>query len=255
MAKLHEILAAEKTPTAAWNQLEQDTLKKFKNPDGFFFGHSKSLKMLIDSPENGAIEDAARENKEVVTTVKATLSFALGIYAGLEDLLYQKNATNSKAKGTVMWKGQPLLFDLPVDELLGLESRLGRIRQLMADMPTLDATKQWVTQAQLGEGIFELVHPEEATKTEKVMTPVVMAPATDKHPAQVQAVTKDIVVGKTTLVRRTGAATAVQKAAAIKRVDDLIVEIKQARMRANETEVVKDKIADKLVALLMEPLN
>ena len=32
MAKLHELLAAEKTPTGAWNTLYEDTLKKFKNP-------------------------------------------------------------------------------------------------------------------------------------------------------------------------------------------------------------------------------
>jgi hypothetical protein len=36
MAKLHELLAAEKTPTASWNQLYEETLKKFKNPVNFF---------------------------------------------------------------------------------------------------------------------------------------------------------------------------------------------------------------------------
>jgi hypothetical protein len=117
MAKLHELLAAEKTPTGAWNQLYEDTMKKFKNPTHFFDGHSKSLKMIEDSPANTAIEDQAREEKPVTTNVYETLEYALDIFGKAEDLQYQKNATNRKAHGTVMWKGQPLLKDMPVDQL------------------------------------------------------------------------------------------------------------------------------------------
>jgi len=255
MAKLHELLAAEKTPTAAWNQLLEDTTKKFKNPENFFFGHSKSLAMIEDTPQNKAVEAQAREEKTVVTTVYDTLEYALGVYATMEDLQYQKNATNRQATGTVMWKGAPLLVELPVDELLGLEARLVRIRQVMVDMPTLDATKYWVDAPQFGAHTWETKYAEDTTKTEKQVVPVELAAATKEHPAQVQAVGRDVVVGKFTTVRRSGAATAVQKADAIKRVDELMVEVKQARMRANETTAVNDKIAQKLINLLLEPLK
>ncbi|NJO13227.1 MAG: hypothetical protein HC872_06915 [Gammaproteobacteria bacterium] len=70
MAKLHELLAAEKTPNGAWNQLFEETLKKFKNPGHFFDGHSKSLQMIEDSPANKAIEDQAREEKPVISSSK-----------------------------------------------------------------------------------------------------------------------------------------------------------------------------------------
>jgi len=155
----------------------------------------------------------------------------------------------------VMWKGAPLLVELPVDELLGLEARLVRIRQLMVDMPTLDATKYWVDAPQFGTHTWETKYAEDTTKTEKQVVPVELAAATKEHPAQVQAVGRDVVVGKFTTVRRSGAATAVQKADAIKRVDELMVEVKQARMRANETTAVNDKIAQKLIDLLLEPLK
>jgi hypothetical protein len=143
MAKLHELLAAEKTPTASWNQLYEDTMKKFKNPAHFFEGHSKSLKMIEETPANLNIEAQNREEKPVTTTIYDTLAYTLDVYAQFEDLQYQKNATNQEAKGTVMLHGQPFLENLSVDQLLGLEARLTRLRLLVEAMPTLDATRYW----------------------------------------------------------------------------------------------------------------
>jgi hypothetical protein len=255
MTKLHELLAAEKTPTGAWNALVEDTLKKFSNPSHFFEGHTKSLTMIEDTPANKMIEDQNREDKPVTTTVFDTLEYALGIFERAEDLQFQKNMTNAKAVATVMWQGEPLLVDLPVDQLLGLEARLVKIRQVIAAAPTLDATKNWVPATQEGLRVWRTRDPEDTTKTEKVVVPVVMSPATDKHPAQIQAVQKDNVVGKFSTVKRSGAATAVQKAEALKTVDNLMIEIKQARMRANETEAVNIRLASKLTFLLLQPFQ
>lgn len=255
MSKLHELLAAEKTPTGAWNQLYEDTLKKFKNPTHFFDGHSKSLSMIEDSPVNKAIEDQAREEKPVTTTVYDTLEYALNIFGNAEDLQFQKNATNRKAVGTVMWRGQALLRDMPVDQLLGLEARLMKLRQLYAEVPTLDATKHWQPAQNIGRHVWMTVYPEETTKTEKQMIPVVMQAATKEHPAQIAPVQKDVVVGKFTMIKRSGSATTLQKAEALKRVDELLIEVKQARMRANETPVEIGSISDVLLPLLLEPFK
>lgn len=255
MAKLHELLAAEKTPTGAWNQLFEDTLKKFKNPTHFFDGHSKSLAMIEEGAGNQAIQDQAREEKPVTTTVFDTLEYALDIFGKAEDLQYQKNATNRKAVGTVMWNGNPLLTDMPVDELLGLEARLTKLRQLYAEVPTLDATKHWQIASNIGAHVWATEFPEETTKTEKQVIPVIMSPATAQHPAQVQAIQKDVVVGKFTTTKRSGAATAIQKADAIKRVDELLIAIKQARMRANETEVIVGTVSEVIIPLLLQPFN
>lgn len=254
MAKLHELLAAEKTPTGAWNTLYEETLKKFKNPTHFFDGYSKSLKMIEDSPANAATEAQAREEKPVTTNVYDTLDYALEIFGRAEDLQVQKNVTNQRATGTVMWKGNPLLEYMPVDELLGLEARLTKLRLLIAEVPTLDATRHWQPAPNINPHVWETKYPEDTTKTEKKLIPVIMKDATKEHPAQVQAVHKDEVVGKFTTVKRSGSATALQKAEAIKRIDELLIEIKQARMRANETKVEESvKIADILIPLLLEP--
>lgn len=253
MAKLHELLAAEKTPTGAWNSLYEDTMKKFKNPTHFFDGHSKSLRMIEDSPANEAIEAQAREEKPVTTTVYDTLEYALDIFGKAEDLQYQKNATNRRATGTVMWKGVALLKDMPVDQLLGLEARLTKLRQLYAEVPTLDATKHWTPAPNINQHVWQVRYPEEGTKTEKRHIPTVVVPATKEHPAQVQVTPRDDVVGKITMTKRSGSATALQKAEALKRVDELLIEIKQARMRANETVVDTGRVSDTLLPLLLEP--
>ncbi len=170
-----------------------------------------------------------------------------------EDLQYQKNATNRIATATVMWNGAPFLIDLPVDELLGLEARIQKIRGLIEAAPTLDATRSWVQASQINAHVWELEQPERTTKTEKKIFPIEMSPATDKHPAQVQIGTRDENVGLFTTMKRSGACTAVQKSNALVLVDQLLVEVKQARMRANETFAVTETIGKSLKDLLLSP--
>lgn len=255
MTKLHELLAAEKTPTAAWNQLADETLKKFGKQSEYFEGYTKSLSMIEGGEASAAEEAKALEVKALPTTVYDTLAYALDIFAKAEDIQLQKNSTNQKATADVMFREKVVFTGLPVDELLGLEARLQKIRQIFVSMPTLDASKHWKQNPTLGAHIWETQYPEVTTKTKKVMTPVVLHAATDKHPAQVQAVNEDIVVGRYTTVRRSGAATAHQKAEAIKCIDELITEVKRARMRANEVPVVNVKIGEQLSKLLLEALK
>jgi len=154
-----------------------------------------------------------------------------------------------------MFGGKEILKDIPVDQCLGLEARLGRIRKLFITMPTLDASRHWKPDQSSGRHVWVTEHPESSTRTDKRMIPVVMYEATEKHPAQVQPIGKDIVVGQYTTVKRSGAVTAAQKAAAIRRIDDLLTEIKKARMRANETVVEDVERALPLIDLLLEPLR
>lgn len=255
MPKLHELLAAEKVPAKTWNDLQEDTRHKFKRPDDFFRGHDVSLKMIEAGPEAEAEEAAARQSKAVPTTVHDTLDFALDQWVKYEDLQYQKNATNRTATGTVMWDGKELLKDLPVDELLGLEARLAKIRALIEAAPTLDATKHWKRNEQMGRHVWGLEYPEQATKTKKLPRAFVKHEGTDKHPPQVDVMTEDKAVGTFTKQLWSGACTAVQKSDALLRIDALILAVKQARMRANETEAVTTRIAGTLKELIMEPFK
>lgn len=255
MTKLHELLAAEKTPMAAWHQVFEESLKKFAAESHYFTGYSKTLKMIEDSPANDAVEAQAREEKPVTTTVYETLEYAFDLYGRAEDLQLQKNLANRQALATVYLgnRPDPIFTDIPIDELLGLENRLTQIRRLIAAVPTLDAGKHWSRSDNVGPYTWVLTHPEETTKTEKQLIPVVLAEATKEHPAQIQAIQKDMVVGRFSTIKRSGAATSLQKANALQRIDELIVSIKRARMRANEQVVPSATIAKVLIPLLLDP--
>jgi hypothetical protein len=92
------------------------------------------------------------------------------------------------------------------------------------------------------------------TKTEKKMTPIVLYPHSDKHPAQVEKVVSDAVIGTFTQDNVSGATTAIQKAQVIATLDELITAIKQARTRANSVTAVTETIGQTLVDLIMAPL-
>jgi hypothetical protein len=81
MAKLHELLAAEKTLTSAMALLLDETRNKFAKVDSYFRGQIKTLKMLEETPANAATEKAAREEKPLTTTVAATMVYLLDHWA------------------------------------------------------------------------------------------------------------------------------------------------------------------------------
>lgn len=250
--RLHELLAIEKNHQTQFNTLIQDTQNKFGR-DHYFKGWVKSLKMIQDSPENEAIEKAGSETKDVVTTVGETLDYLFDHWARYEDTQIRKNITNQKAT-TNLPIGDTVIDDVPVDELMGLETRLTKIREIFQQIPTLDASREW-QKSTVREGVWIASRPDVTTKTERVITPVVLYEATKEHPAQIDKVSKDEVVGSFTTVSFSGAITSLQKATALKRIDDLLGETKKARMRANMKEVVNASIGSVLAKYLLEPLN
>lgn len=250
--KLHEILAIEKQTISQLNIIIQDTLNKFSK-EHFFKGWIKRLKMLVDSPNNTAIESAGSENREVVTTVQETLTYFFEHWIKAEDIQYRKNLANQNAKANIVIGNDLNIPDVPVDELMGLENRLLKVRELLQYTPTFDATKNW-EKSTIREGVLRAVQDEVTTKTEKIVTPVILYEATKEHPAQIKEVSKDEIVGTFTTTLYTGAISSWQKSELIKRVELILEEVKKARMRANCVEVPDGKIAKELIDYIMKPL-
>lgn len=255
MGKLHELLAAETTAVSASKKLLEDTRTKFAKKDDYFMGNLRTLTMLKDSVENEAIQAAARQEKELPTTVYDTLEYFFQFWAKAEDVMLQKNCTNQVAKADLMFKGEVLARNLPVDELMGLEARLKELRGLAQEMPTLDASKKWKNATDRGDHVFVTEAPEVQAKTEKIIVPVELSPATDKHPAQVKETSREEVVGKFENIRWSGAATTLQKAQMIEILDELIVEARQARNRANMVETVDARIGQTLINTILRPFK
>ena len=255
MTKLHELLAVEKTRTGAASKLLTETHQKFGKAE-MFSGQIKTLQMLEDSAQNKALEDSAYEQRELPTTVAETLEYALNVWAVAEDVTMQKNCTNQLAVADVFYGGKVVATMVPVDELLGLEARLEVLRKTFEAMPTLSAAVSWEKDTNSGRnGAWKAKELDKSIKTEKTTIPVVLYEATDKHPAQVKEVSQDKTVGTFSILKFSGAATSAQKAASLSIIDELLTEVKQARMRANSVDVVSRKIGQDIVSMILAPFN
>ena len=255
MGKQYELLAAEKQVSDQERLLREDTLKKFKSPDSYLSGEERTLRMLVDSPENSAIENAARVNKNLITTVPETFSYYLNHWIKLEDLLFQKNCGNQIAVADIEFDGEVIAKNVPVDELMGLESRLTVLRGIVAAAPTLNSSISWKkNENSEHRGAWVTFEPEKTVKTEKATNVVVLYEATDKHPAQVEKVTTEKVVGEYSIRKESGAITPRVKADILSNIDSLIQEVKKARGRANETPVVVRNIGKSLVDTIFKPM-
>lgn len=257
MAQLHELLAAEKTATNARDAMAKDTLNKFEKGDNYFTGFTKTLKLLTgDTTTNEDLQKAARQDKTLPTTVVSTLHYYLAYWAKAENVLASKNKTNTTAVADIIFEGQTIAQDVPVDELMGLEVRLGELRKLAVSIPTLDASRDWKIDLNAAQpGTWKAVHPVVTTKTEKDTRAVVLYDATKEHPAQVKEVISDKVIGTFTQENVSGATTAIQKALVIATLDELVTAVKQARTRANSVPVIQEDIGNALINLILAPLR
>jgi hypothetical protein len=254
MPQLHELLAVEKTANAQMATLASEAPKKFKNNE-FFVGSIKTLKMLESSPANTALELAARVDIPVRSTVPEHLDYIFSNFANFEDIKSSIHRTNQNAKADVMWRGEVFLPQVPVCELIQLEERIRRNWiPAMEAAPTIDAARNWIMDTDSGKFLRKSSVPDDTTKTEKIMYPVVMAQATDKHPAQIKEATKDVVVGTFSTTHRTGCITAQQKADLLNTATEFLMEVKKAKTRANMTEIVDVKIGTKIKNLLIGDL-
>lgn len=233
--RLHEVLAAEDTVTKAADKVTQETTEKFNKYSEYFMGQIRTLKRLKDSPEDQAIEASNRREKALTSNVPATVDYAFNLIGNALALKLTKHATNQVAKADIELDGKVLMGDVPVDFLLDLEKLLPRWRDMFLRMPTLDPSKEWVSQQ---KGVWKTKEPVVTAQTEKLLYPVTLAPATDKHPAQVKEASRDVTVGTFQDLTFSGAATTQQKADLIALCDKLITAVKQARMRANTVEIV-----------------
>lgn len=258
--QLHVILAAEGDVTKRANDLVAELGEKFSKSPTYFHGEIKTLKMLEDSPGNQAIEAQARVFKPLTTSVKSATAWALKFWAQSENLQEAKAVGNSLAKADLIVGGAVLATNLTVDQLLGLSHRLKALQRVLSTAPTLDLARSWTPTTDAGDvaGAYKS-DAQITTKPEKTVGAVTLAPATDKHPAQVKEISIERILGKFESVRFSGELTSAQKANLLANLDALITATKEARQRANSVEIpptqnVGDKVVDFLMASLDTPV-
>ena len=240
MGKLHEILAVEGDLKGKADKILEETKTTFSKKQEHFVDIRK---VYHPDDEKEAELVQADESKPMVETVMGKLEYTAKAVADYLDVVYQKENANTEARADlVLEDGNLLAGNVPATVLLGLESKLKNIREVYDAIPTLMPGDDWNKDAHSGHYKAE----EKRMKTKKVFKNYVKAAATDKHPAQVDVYAEDDRIGIITTTKVSSALSPLEKSKLLERVDSLSRAVKQARQRANNTEVSPVKIGKKL---------
>jgi hypothetical protein len=172
--------------------------------------------------------------------------------ARLLDITATTEYANTEAKADVKIDGQVLVPEAPVSYLLFLEKQIAEWERFVAALPTLDPAVHW-TRDETTAGMWRS-DPEQTVRNKKTTKPVVLYPATDKHPAQVKEVSEDVMVGTWTAVKFSGAFPA----AAVREVQERLVKLRlavlHAREEANSVEARDQNVGHAVTGFVFSPL-
>lgn len=238
---LHELLAVEGDLEGAHKKILDETKNTFTKKAEHFIGQHRRLEMFV---EDGI--SYPETSKAIDTTVQQKLDHLEKTERRYFDALLEKESTNQVATADLVVDGVTVGTALPATFLLGMETRLKHLRSAYEVIPTLQPGISWVKDENIGDNIYKTEKPDEKLKTETVVEPVVLYEATKEHPAQVKESSKTNTVGKYITTTWSGMISPAEKSALLGRLDKLIRAVKQARQRANTTEVVKRSVGKEL---------
>lgn len=238
MAKLHELIAVEGDLKATAQRVLADILQLFTQGQVRLIGQVRTYAPVDESGER-----LFGESTELATTVGDELKGLRAAFVRYVDVSVDKEITNGATKADVVVDGKTVLSSLSAPALLNLEQRIAALRQAYAAIPTNDPTETWKIDPQSGVYVSP---PRDTYRTNKVPKAIIGAPATKEHPAQVQYYNDDVRVGTWTTTKRSGMLSPIEKRDLLERVDTLARAIKEARQRANDTDVAGVRVADKL---------
>ncbi len=246
MPKLHELLAVMADTTNAAAAIGKETLTVFAKKPDHFRGHTKTVR-FFDESRAGENTD---ETKEMVTTVADKLDHLFGVTGRHYDALFQLEEANGRAKADLVVDGVTIMKEVPATFLLGMETRLKQLREVLIAIPTLEMSTKWEADPNLGEGMYR-AQPTVTMKGEKTLKSRILVEPTKEHPAQVQQWNEDVPVARIELTHTSSMITPHEKSAMLGRMDKLISAVKKARQRANCVEVGKTKIAKELFEYIL----
>ncbi|MBB5130325.1 hypothetical protein HNP84_000013 [Thermocatellispora tengchongensis] len=241
MTKLNQILAVEKGVKAGTQRALTDAYHTIQKAP-LLSGLSRTYQPIDDEGEQ-----LPPESTRVQVKAEQVLADVAKALTRLFDVTATKDWTNTVARADVVVDGRTLIEQAPVTYLLFLEKQLTDLHTFVAKLPTLDPAETWTLDDNLEVWRTE---PVKTTRTKKVPRNHVLAEATDKHPAQVQVFTEDIVVGYWTKTAFSGALPARRVNELLTRVQKLQEAVKYAREEANATTTEDVQVGDRLFAYL-----
>src|SRR5512142_2428516 len=240
--RLNQTLAIEKqTKENAYKQVTDIYQLLQKEP--LFHGVSRKYRPLADEGErlpdesNAVQVRAAQLLKQVATIQNPYFDITLG-----------RDLANTQAKASVVVDGQTILENVPATYLLWLEKQLNDLHSVIVKLPTLPITDTWKYDA---ASDCYTTEPTETARTKKTPKVLVKYEATKEHPAQVDVVNSDDVVGYWSTVKLSGALPRQRVQELRDRIEKLMAAVKIAREEANLVEVPKVTAGEKIFSYLL----
>lgn len=232
-SKLNQIVAIEKGVKSRSHQDLTAAHHALQKPE-LLSGIARTYKPKLDDGDK-----FPDENTRVQVNAEDMIKQTGMILTELFDVTATKDWTNCVAKADVKVDGKVILTDAPVSYLLFLEKQLVDLYTFVKKLPTLDAAQSWHMDP--SQGVFAS-DPVTTLKTRKEMQNHVLVEATDKHPAQVQVMSNDVVIGQWENIKYSGALTVSRVREMLLRVEKLQKAVKYAREAANCTDTVEKSV-------------
>lgn len=228
--RLNQVLAIEQGIKERVNKLITEIYHTVQKP-ALFGGFVKKYRPINDGDETYP-DQRVRVQQNAETGLKAVVAGK----TELADITFQKDKANTEARADITVDGVVLVKDAPATFILWLEKQVEDLRTFVSKIPTLDEAEDW--NPDVNTGLYKSGEIQ-THRTQKIAVPIVLYAATDKHPAQTQLITKDVLVGFWDEVKISGALPVPRKQAILDRVDKLYRAVKTAREAANMAEAPK----------------
>jgi hypothetical protein len=194
------------------------------------------------------------EATQVQIRVKDVLKDAKGKLTELFDVVATKDFANCSAVADIVIDAdtnepQTIMKAVPVSHLLWLEKQLNDLYTFVKSIPTLPASEIWHWDD--NQNCYA-TDPFQTSKSKKIPKPFVKYEATKEHPAQVEVITEDELVGYWTTVKFSSALPAKDVDSYKERVQKLQKAVKFAREQANAVDAEQVKIGEKILGFIFE---
>ncbi len=247
MPRLNQILAIEKGLKTTVNKAVTDAYHLIQKA-ALMTGMSRTYRPIDDE----STEILPSEYQKVQVNAMDVFAEALRIQGRLIDVTAVKDFANRNAVADVVLDGVTLIGSVPVTHLLFLEKQLTDMQTFINKLPVLDPSETWTYD--VDQNVYR-TEPVETQRSKKVPRAQVLYPATEKHPAQVQAYTEDILVGYWTKTNFSGAVPQSVVRTLNARVERLLQAVKMAREEANSVEVADVHTAKPFIDYLLDGMR
>ena len=241
--KLNQVIAIstgeksrkQKVLSKVYQELQQSSL---------FEGISKRYRALDEEGERLPDED-----KKIQLTVTQAIKEATTVMENMFNIVAMLDIGNCTAMTDILIDDKVLLEKVPVTHLIFLEKQLIDIETFISSFPILDPAEEWKFDE---SSACYSSKPKESHRTKKVQEVLVKAPATDKHQADTELITKDVITGYWNTIKFSGNMRKTDKNDLLERVRVLSKAVKIAREEANSVEVKKSDFGTKVLSYIFE---